>query len=88
MLRISLQGAQGNPEAIGARVSLSGEGVVPQTAEIHAGSGYLSQSSSDLYFGIADTSKPLSLRVVWPGGEVSTLTREFGNGHLVINQRP
>jgi hypothetical protein len=67
-LRVVLRGARGNPSAIGARVSLELAGGASQVAEVHAGSGYMSQSSPSCFFGYPDASPPLRVRVRWPGG--------------------
>ncbi|MCA9152809.1 MAG: ASPIC/UnbV domain-containing protein, partial [Planctomycetales bacterium] len=44
-------GSPGNPTGIGTRITLRLEGGTQQTAEVYAGSGYLSQSSPAIWFG-------------------------------------
>ncbi len=87
-LTISLEGKPGNLSAIGARVSVEVEGLPLQTAEVSAGSGYLTQGTPDLFFGWgsaakADTSAKVTVR--WPDGSVSEsrLTRSDGPRHVV-----
>jgi len=65
---VALRGAPGNPTAVGARLTLLlGDGS-SQTAEVSAGSGYLSQSSATAFFGYPDSAPPARLRVRWPDG--------------------
>jgi hypothetical protein len=68
-LRVRLHGPAGNPDGIGAQVRLSfGERFGP-TREIHAGSGYWSQDSSAIVFGLSGA--PTKIWVRWPGGKVT-----------------
>ncbi len=56
----------------GARVSLEIPGFPRQTAEYYAGGGYLSQSSSDLFFGApADLDEPVPVEIRWSDGTVT-----------------
>ena len=70
-LRIQLRGAAGNPTAVGARVTLELADGSSQSSEVHAGSGYYSQSSSACFFGWPDGNPPRELRVRWPDGHSS-----------------
>jgi hypothetical protein len=87
-LMISLEGKPGNLSAIGARVSVEVEGLPLQTAEVSAGSGYLTQGTPDLFFGwgagaMEDTTAEVTVR--WPDGSVSEsrLTRGDGPRHVL-----
>ena len=62
---VRLAGPSGNPTAVGARVTVVYEDGHIQTAEMYAGSGYLSQSSAVLFFGRQGVRE---IRVRWPGG--------------------
>ena len=75
-LTVRLKGGPGNPTAVGARVTVHLEDGSTQTAEVHAGGGYLSQSSPTLAFGLAG-SKLRSIEVRWPTGQV---TKTSGKG--------
>ena len=84
---ITLQGNAGNPQAIGAKVTFKAAGQSPQTAEVYAGSGYLSQSPATLAFsGNSDAT----VQVRWAdGSETTHIARESGSsaqndGHLVL----
>jgi len=71
-LRIRLKGAPGNPNGIGAKITVSAGDLAPQTAEIYAGGSYLGQSGSDLIFAVPKgTTKQTSVTVRWPDGKNS-----------------
>ncbi|MEC5128848.1 FG-GAP-like repeat-containing protein [Verrucomicrobiales bacterium BCK34] len=71
-LRIRLKGAAGNPQSIGAKVTVTAGNFAPQTAEIFAGGSYLGQSGSDLIFAVPkDTKTPIEVTVRWPDGKSS-----------------
>ena len=63
---------KGNRNGIGAKVSVKTSDGSIQTAEMTAGSGYLSQSSAVLYFGTGNT-EVTAIRVRWPDGTVTTI---------------
>lgn len=60
-----LEGTKSNRDAIGAKVSLDG-----QTKWITAGSGYLSQHTKTLYFGLGAEKTVHEVKVEWPSGAV------------------
>ncbi|NIP96942.1 MAG: hypothetical protein GWO24_27305 [Akkermansiaceae bacterium] len=68
-LAVKLRGPSGNPQAIGAHVTLVSNRNPPQTREVAAGSGYLSQSSSTLFFGLGKQSGEAKIEVRWPNGK-------------------
>jgi hypothetical protein len=67
-VRVTLRGRGGNPHGIGARVSVELADGLLQVAEMHAGSGYQSQSSAACFFGHRDGNPPRRVRVRWPSG--------------------
>ena len=67
-LCVTLRGPAGNPDGIGARVSLELADGSTQAAEIHAGSGYCSQSAAACFLGYPDSNPPKKIRVRWPSG--------------------
>ncbi|WP_228714650.1 FG-GAP-like repeat-containing protein [Posidoniimonas corsicana] len=71
-VRVKLDGPGGNPLGYGARVTLRSASGPPQTAELCAGSGYLSQNSSALVFGTPHSSEDAELEVWWPDGARSS----------------
>jgi len=67
-LCVRLRGAAGNPTAVGARITIElGDGSA-QMGEVHAGSGYASQSAAACFFGWSDRNPPRRVRVRWPSG--------------------
>jgi Flp pilus assembly protein TadD/peroxiredoxin len=81
-IALSLKGTTCNRDAIGAVVELkTAAGVQRQT--IVAGSGFLSQHTKTLFFGLGSgtTSKPITALVHWPGGKAE----EFND--LPVNSR-
>ena len=58
-----LTGATSNRDAIGARISVDG-----QTKWIAAGSGYLSQHTKTLHFGLNANTTAHSIAITWPSG--------------------
>jgi hypothetical protein len=87
-LKIRLNGSKGNPTAIGSRITVNAEGLAPQMAEVNAGSGYLSQSSSDLIFAVPkENQKPVSVTVRWPDGKTSETTADPGAKFLSIDRK-
>jgi Tfp pilus assembly protein PilF len=63
-IAISLRGTKSNRDAIGARVEVNG-----QTQYLAAGSGFLSQHSKKLHFGLA--GQPAAhVKITWPSGAV------------------
>lgn len=78
--KIKLKGVKSNRDALGARVTITCGSLV-QT-QVHDGqSGYISQSSIPLYFGLGEMTKIDSVEITWPGGAQTTHT-----GNLMINQ--
>lgn len=84
-LSVRLQGLPGNPTAVGARLAFSDPGGRVQTAEIYAGSGYLSQSEPIVFFGTGRKDQAHQLRVYWPDGTSSQHHVRATNGHLVVS---
>jgi len=87
-LKVRLVGSEANRDGLGATVVVHAAG--QRYSQTHDGkSGYLSQSSIPLYFGIGEASSIDSITVTWPGGH----TQEFGeqlpsNGVLVLEESP
>ena len=82
---ISLEGKTCNRDAIGARVVLRTKDGPSQMRTVTAGSGFLSQSTKALHFGIANKEESMELDIYWPGNKI----QKVGNiipGHYVIKQ--
>jgi Flp pilus assembly protein TadD len=71
-ISLRLRGIQSNPDAIGAAVVLetkSGR----QTKMLQAGSGFLSQHTKDVFFGLGQAKGPVKASIRWPSGLVQQL---------------
>ncbi len=86
MLSVRLEGKQGNPTAIGARVTITLDDGRTQTVELNAGGGYLSQSSSALYFGRRESNKVREIKVRWPDGSASAISDIGDRSSLRLRQ--
>jgi tetratricopeptide (TPR) repeat protein len=67
-----LRGVKSNPDAIGATVTVETE-LGRQTRMLQAGSGFLSQHSKEVFFGLGDAKGPVRAWVRWPSGLVQEL---------------
>jgi enediyne biosynthesis protein E4 len=68
-LAVELTGTQSNRDAVGAMVTIE-TGGAKQLRLVSAGSGFASQNSERLYFGLNDKSQIDALTVRWPSGRV------------------
>jgi len=75
-----LRGHTSNWDAIGAVVTIE-SGATRQTKFVSAGSGFASQHTKELFFGLGEASKPISISVRWPSGVVARY------GSLPVNHR-
>lgn len=66
-LAVELEGTTSNRDGVGAQVTAV-VGPLRQLRLAAAGSGYASQDSGRLYFGLADAERVDELIVRWPGG--------------------
>ncbi|HUF61067.1 MAG TPA: FG-GAP-like repeat-containing protein [Verrucomicrobiales bacterium] len=83
---VRLQGHPGNPTCVGARVTLRGEKFPVQTAEVSAGSGYLSQSSPVFFFGASPDPGALEVEVRWPNGRRSTHAAQLPAAAITLTE--
>ena len=75
-----LRGKKSNRDAIGAAVTIEAEGH-RQTKYLQAGSGFLSQHTKELFFGVGKAQATVGAIIRWPSG----LTQAFD--HLPVNRR-
>jgi len=75
-----LQGTKSNRDAIGASLTIE-TAAGRQTRMLQAGSGFLSQHSKDIFFGLGEAKGPLHASIRWPSG----LVQELNN--LPVNHR-
>jgi Flp pilus assembly protein TadD/peroxiredoxin len=79
-LAVRLVGKESNRDAVGARVTVETDRL-RRTKEVQAGSGFLSQHSKELLFGLGASERVVRLTVDWPSGKTQTF------GDLALNQR-
>jgi len=68
-LAVDLEGVESNRDAVGAWVTIERQGQ-KQARLVTAGSGFSSQHSTRLYFGLNDQTEIDALTVRWPRGRV------------------
>ena len=66
-IKLKLKGTESNAAAIGARVTIHSNGTI-QVDEVCAGSGYASQNSFLLHFGLASQEVVDLIEIKWPNG--------------------
>jgi tetratricopeptide (TPR) repeat protein len=78
-IAISFRGTKSNRDAIGARVEVNG-----QVQYLSAGSGFLSQHSKKLHFGLAGQSLA-HVKITWPSGAVEEASGlEAGYAYTIV----
>jgi len=68
-LAVELTGTKSNRDAVGAMVTIE-TGGAKQLRLVSAGSGFASQNSERLYFGLNDKTQADGLTVRWPSGRI------------------
>lgn len=71
-IAFQLIGRQSNRDAVGAVVTLE-TAAGQRTKEVVLGSGYLSQSTKILYFGVGELNRIEQATISWPSGQKQTL---------------
>ncbi|HYW65902.1 MAG TPA: tetratricopeptide repeat protein, partial [Candidatus Dormibacteraeota bacterium] len=80
-----LQGKKSNRDAIGAAVTLEAGGL-RQTKYLQAGSGFLSQHSKELFFGLGKAEGPVRASIRWPSGPTQTFENLPANHRIEIQE--
>ena len=76
-----LRGTRSNRDAIGAQVTVEA-GALRVSKFLQAGSGFLSQHSKELFFGVGSETGPVRATVRWPNGLVQRLD-DLPVGHRI-----
>lgn len=71
-VNLELRAKEGNPLAIGARITIKAGGIT-QTEEIRSGTSYLSQNDLRIHFGLGKATKIDSIEIRWNSGKVETV---------------
>ena len=77
---LRLKGTKSNRDAVGARVTIETD-LGRVTRVVKVGSGFLSQHSKELLFGLGKSQRVVKATITWPSGAVQTLS------NLPLNQR-
>ncbi len=80
-----LRGTKSNRDAIGASVTVDA-GAHRQTKFLQAGSGFLSQHTKDLFFGVGRTEGSVRATVLWPSGLTQTFATVPVNRRIEIRE--
>jgi Flp pilus assembly protein TadD/peroxiredoxin len=81
-----LRGRKSNRDAIGAAVTVTTESG-HQTRMLQAGSGFLTQHSKEVFFGLGDAQGPLQASIRWPSGLVQELHDLPLNHRIWVEER-
>jgi Flp pilus assembly protein TadD/peroxiredoxin len=71
VLALRLVGTRCNRDAIGARVTVETD-VLRRTKMVQAGSGFISQHSKELLFGLGASRRIVKIEIQWPSGGTQT----------------
>jgi Tfp pilus assembly protein PilF/peroxiredoxin len=77
---LRLTGTKSNRDAIGARVTVETD-TLRRTKVVQANSGFISQSSKELLFGLGKSTRIAKVTITWPSGTSQVIT------DLPINRR-
>jgi tetratricopeptide (TPR) repeat protein len=80
-----LHGRKGNPDAIGAAITIKTE-LGQQTKRLQAGSGFLSQHSKEIFFGLGNVTGTVKASVRWPSGSVQSLDGLQPNHRVYVEE--
>jgi YVTN family beta-propeller protein len=84
-LQIDLRGSTSNRMGVGARVRVVA-GPLAELREVSGGSGFLSQDSPQVEFGLGAQTTVDTLEIRWPSGTVQRLTNVATNQDLQVTE--
>ncbi len=84
-IAVRLRGEKSNRDAIGAAVTVSC-GSLRQTKYVQAGSGFLSQHTKELFFGLAENSSGIRANVRWPSGTMQDFENLPANHRIELRE--
>lgn len=80
-----LRGQKSNRDAIGTAITVE-TGTLHQTKYLQAGSGFLSQHTKELFFGLGRSSETVHATVRWPSGVTQSFERLPVNHRIEIQE--
>lgn len=84
-ISIRLRGTKSNRDAIGAAVTIRC-GQLVQTKYLQAGTGFLSQHSKEIFFGLGKSTDSVSATVRWPSGLAQTFANLPRNNRISLEE--
>ncbi|HEX8723446.1 MAG TPA: CRTAC1 family protein [Pyrinomonadaceae bacterium] len=87
-LGLSLVGAKGNRQALGARVAVTGAAGARQVFDVTAAGSYLSSNDTRLLVGLGTKAGVRAVEVRWPDGQVSRLNNPPIDAYLTLSEAP
>ena len=84
-ISVRLRGTKSNRDALGAAVTVQ-SGSLVQTKYLQAGTGFLSQHSKGLFFGLGNSKEAVSLSVRWPSGQKQSFTGLPRNQRITLEE--
>ncbi len=86
-IALRLHGRGGNPDAIGARIVLKNGESTLQVAEVRAGGGFASQSTTTTFFSIPpELGAGAKFQVRWPSGRTTEVPLPVKHGYLTVSE--
>lgn len=83
---IKLIGIESNKDAIGAKIRMvDGEGII-HIDEVTGGSGFASQNTSKLHFGIGLETSIQTVEIRWPSGQVQEFYNLNANNYYMLEE--
>jgi tetratricopeptide (TPR) repeat protein len=80
-----LRGLKSNRDAIGAAITIEA-GKLRQTKFVQIGSGFLSQHSKEVFFGLGNSTGPVKATVRWPSGLDQRLEGLTAGNRILIEE--
>ena len=78
-----LRGTRSNKDSVGAKITIE-TGAGSRSKFVKIGSGFLSQSSRRVWFGLGNQDRIPQVKIEWPSGEVQTVRDLPANHRIVI----
>ncbi|MCA1620101.1 MAG: CRTAC1 family protein [Acidobacteria bacterium] len=87
-LGLSLAGARGNRQGLGARVTVTDSGGARQVFDVTASGSYLSSNDTRLLVGLGSKTGVRTVEVRWPGGKAQTLNSPALDTYHTVREQP
>jgi hypothetical protein len=85
-LGLAFQGAKGNRQALGARVTVTDAAGAKQVFDVTAAGSYLSSNDPRLIVGLGAKAAVRSIEIRWPGGKSQTLSSPKSDAYQTVRE--